>query len=245
MMEDQNIVPETENTVLNPQPPMSLISKMLGVFTDPKKTYTALAAKPDYLIPLILVVLASFVFTLIALPVIQKDTAEISRQRMLDRGMTQEQIDTFSAQQEKIGKISALAGAPFSTVAITIVASALLLFAGNIIMGGDAKYAQMLCVYSYASLIGLIGYAVRTVLIMAKGTILVYTSLAALFPPEMKNDLIFKIAGIFDIFVIWKIIVIGIGMGVMFKVDTKKPLLIVAAMYLLFALATALLTPKF
>lgn len=242
---EENLDIQSAGNIGEEKPQMNLIARLIGVFTEPKRTFQALAEKPDFILPLIIVMLAAFLSTLAALPIIQRDSAEIARERMFERGMTQEQVDAFAEQQEKIGAVSSLAGAPFSSLFITFVASGLLLFAGNVVMGGNANYKQMLCVFSYASLIGIISFAVRAVLMLSKDSIWVYTSLAALFPPDMKNDLIFRIAGIFDIFVIWKIIVVAIGMGVMYKVETRKPLIIISILYLIFAAVTTAMTPKF
>lgn len=214
---------------------MSMIARIAGIFLDPRKTFLSLEPRPDYIVPLILIVLVVFVCTWAAWPVIETSSMEMMQEKLTDRGMEQDQIDQFLENQQKFGKISGLAGGPISTVLIMFIVSGILLFAGNMVLGGDSTYKKMLCVFSYASLVGIIAHIIRTVLIISKGTIEVYTSLAALFPLDMKETMIFKIAGIFDVFTIWKIIVIAIGMGVMYRMDYKKPLIVVGLLYVIFA----------
>ena len=222
---------------------MSFIARIAGVFLDPRKTFLSLEHKPDFIVPLVLLALVVFVCTWAAWPVIEASSMEMMQERLLDRGMEQDQIDQFMEQQQKFGKVSGLAGGPVSTFFIALIVSGILLFAGNIVMGGNSTYKQMLCVYSYSSLIGIIAYIIRTILMMMKGTIHVYTSLAALFPLDMKDSMVFKTAGIFDVFTIWKIIVIAIGMGVMYRMDFKKPLIVVGALYLIFAAVSMNIMP--
>lgn len=224
-----------QNDYSTPESPgMSMMAKIMGIFLDPKRTFRSLTAKPDFVVPLIIVVLASFIFTWIAWPVIQASSLELTRQNLYERGMEQEQIDKVIEQQKKFGGIWGLAGAPVSVLIITFILAGILLFAGNIVLGGDASYLQMLSVFCYASLISVISYAVRTALILAKGTIKVYTSLAVFMPADLSDTVWFKIANIFDVFVIWKIVVIAIGMGIFYKIKTQKPLLVISILYLIF-----------
>lgn len=214
---------------------MSLTARIAGIFLDPKKTFLSLEPRPDFIVPLILTALVVFACTWAAWPVIETSSLEMMQEKLIDRGMEQNQIDRFLENQQKFGKVWGLAGGPVSTVLIAFIVSGILLFAGNMILGGDSTYKKMLCVYSYASLVGIIGHLIRTFLIMSKGSIQVYTSLAALFPLDMKDTTIFKIAGIFDVFTIWKIIIIAVGMGVMYRMDYKKPLIVVSLLYVIFA----------
>jgi hypothetical protein len=117
----------------------------------------------------------------------------------------------------------------------------ILLFVGNIIMGGDANYKKMLSLYSYSSLIGIFSHVVNLVLMLKKQTMEVYTSLAAFFPASAKESILFKIAGVFDIFMIWQLMVVAIGMSVMYQITTRKSFIVIGILYILFsAIAIAL-----
>jgi len=237
MGEKLNDRAEVVETDVSP-PPLSLIGRIFNIFSDPRKTFTTLEKKPDFLVPLLLVVLAAFIFTYIAWPVIEKSTREYSRTYMEERGMPQEEIDTALQQQQKYGKIGGMFGLPLTTVIMTLLVSAILLFAGNIILGGNAKYKQIFSLYCYASLIDIIAYAVRMVLILLKDDTRVYTSLAALLPPDSYKEFWFKLANIADVFVIWKIVVIAIGMSVFYRISTRKPMITVALLYVVFGLVS-------
>ena len=131
---------------------MSLIAKILGIFLDPKRTFTSLRHKPDYIVPLTLLVFATIITTWIAWPVIEVSSMEMMEERMIDRGMDDAQIEQMKEQQQKFGKISGMVGAPISTVLMAFIISGVLLFAGNIVMGGNAKYGQILSIYCYTSI---------------------------------------------------------------------------------------------
>ena len=235
-MEENNSI-ETISGYDDPDEPksMSLTGKILGIFLDPKRTFTSLRHKPDFIVPLALLVFATFLTTWIAWPVIEVSSMEMMEEGMIDRGMDEAQIEQMKVQQQKMGKLFGMVGAPFSTVLMAFIISGVLLFAGNIVMGGNAKYGQILSIYCYTSLISIISLTVRTILIMGKSSLEIYTSPAALFPADMSDGIVFKIANIFDVFVIWEIIVLSIGMGIIYSIDTRKPLITVSMLYLLFA----------
>jgi len=222
----------------SPPPQMSVFAKIIGIFLEPRKTFNALEKKPDFIIPLVLVVIVAFILTYISSPILQQSTLEMSRERMMDQGMTETQIQLALEQQQKYGKIGGLIAVPLTSLLSPLIIAAVLLFAGNILLGGNAKYKQLFSLYCYTSLIDIITYAVRTILILIKQDIRVYTSLAALLPPDYYKLFWFKFANIFDIFVIWKIIVVSIGMSVLYRISTRKPLITVSLIYLIFALVS-------
>ncbi len=236
-MGELNEQAEVVETEVSP-PPLSLIARITNIFSDPRKTFVALEKKPDFLVPLLLVVLTAFIFTYIAWPVIEQSSQEISRTYMENKGMSEEQIETALQQQQKYGKIGGVFGLPITTVIMTLLVSAILLFAGNIILGGNAKFKQIFSLYCYGSLIDIIAYAVRMVLILLKDDIRVYTSLAALLPPDSYKEFWFKLANIADVFVIWKVVVIAIGMSVFYRIPIKKPLITVSLLYVVFGLVS-------
>jgi len=212
---------------------MSLIAKIVGVFLDPKRTFTSLDRKPDFWAPLIIIVALSLVFTTLAWPIIEESSLEMRRGALEKTDMSQGEIDRALEIQMKAGKIPGIVSIVISTLVIAFIVAGALLFAGNVIMGGESSYKKMMSVYCYSSLIGLISTAIRLPMILSKKTLEIYFSPAAFFPAEMKDALAFKIAAIFDIFVIWKIILIAIGMGIVYKTKTEKPLIVVGVMYLL------------
>jgi len=206
---------------------ISLVARMAGVFLDPRRTFISLDKKPDFVVPLIIVMVTATLFTLLAWPVIEAMQIE----QMTERGLNSEQIEQFKS----IGKISGLIAPALMVVIGAVIVSAILLFVGNILMGGSSSYKKVFSVYCYAGLISIISYAVKVALILSKGSMEVYTSPAAFFPASAKDTVLFKAAAVLDVFAIWQLIVIAVGMSVLFKTNFQKSVTVLGTMYVIYA----------
>jgi hypothetical protein len=109
---------------------------------------------------------------------------------------------------------------------IPIFAAALALFWGNFVWAGRATFAQLMSVMSYASLIHGLGALAVLPLVFATDSVLVGYSLASLVPDKMDNIVLYTALSKIDIFIIWEIIVVGIGMSIIYNVSRNKGLLI-------------------
>ena len=77
-------------------------------------------------------------------------------------------------------------------ILLFIIAGILLLIA-RYGLGGEVSYGQMLAVWGYSSLIGIIAIIVRTPLMLAKETAMVYTGLGMLIPDEMLKTFLGRV----------------------------------------------------
>lgn len=238
---------DNEITEVPPEPQLQLSSmaKIAGIFLDPRRTFESLVIKPDFIVPLILVVLISLVFTIVAWPVIEKESIEAQRTIMEDRGLSEEQIESAIRTQKEMGKYFGYIGAPISVIISTLIISGILLFMGNVLIGGASKFKNVLSIFAYSSLIDIPSYTIKLILVMNKGTLKVYTSLALFFPQSAEDTMLFKLAAVFDIFVIWQVIVISIGMAALYKCTTQKALTLVGTLFILFNAARIIIGGAF
>jgi len=226
--------PETEvEVVTEDSERMSLAAKITGVFLDPKRTFISLERKPDFIVPLLIVMVAALIFTFVAWPIIEKTVLPLQVERMQEQGLSEEKIDGFL----KISKILGIVGPPLTVLVGSLVVSAILLFAGNILLGGSSKFNKVFSVYCYTSLITVLAYAVKLALVMSKKSMQVYISPAALFPAEAGDSVWFKVAGVFDVFAIWQLVVIAIGLGVLFRTTFQKSMTVMGTLYVFYAAA--------
>jgi hypothetical protein len=80
---------------------------------------------------------------------------------------------------------------------------------------------------------------------MVKKTAQVHTSLAAIMPSGSDESLLFKILSHTDIFTIWEIWLISLGLAIVYKFSTKKAATLVIGLYLvyvIFAVGFSMLT---
>jgi hypothetical protein len=105
---------------------------------------------------------------------------------------------------------------------IPIIAAALGMFWGNFVFAGNAKFKEVLSVMSYGSLVYALGFIFVIPLMMASDSFLASYSFAAFVSePELKSVLYVFLSKI-NLFLIWEIIVIGIGLSVLYKIPRNK-----------------------
>jgi hypothetical protein len=103
-------------------------------------------------------------------------------------------------------------------------------------MGGDSSYRSILSVYSYSALVTIPALIVKLPLIMMKETVNVQTSLALLLSPDAKDSFLYKVFSSFDIFTVWQVILVSMGLGVMYRHSTKKALTAVVILWMIWIL---------
>jgi len=107
---------DTELTDNTQSPQMGLLNRIVGIFTSPGRTAEAIGAKPNWLVPAIIIVLLMLLFTYLAKPVIIQETITRVQQMMEGKGTPQDQIDTvLNRMQTSMGGIRMFVGVVVTT----------------------------------------------------------------------------------------------------------------------------------
>jgi hypothetical protein len=130
-----------------------------------------------------------------------------------------------------------MAIAPAGTVISLIIVAAILFFVFNVLMGGESGFRRVFSVYCYSALIAVPAMIVKFPLVMMKGNINVQTSLGLLLSPEAKGSFLHSVLSSFDIFTVWQVILLSMGLGVMYKFTTKKAFTTVLILWIIWILA--------
>jgi hypothetical protein len=199
---------------------MSFVSRLVNIFVAPSRVFQFLAQKPLWVTPLLVI---SLYVPLIQGIIFNSETGkEGMRQEMLKNPMaaqlSQEQMDERIAMMGKIVPISTLVIAPVITFALAGV----VYFLFSILLGGEVTYKQSLSAWTHTGLIGLVGGAVQTSLVFLKGSVRPNTSLAAFLPFLDEESFAYQLLQTFDLFIIWQLAVLAIGMGMLSRVGTRK-----------------------
>ena len=218
------------------QKEMGALEKIMNVFFAPRKTFESVDRKPDWLIPMVIVVIVSLVFTIIAMPIIMPEQMAKQREKMEEKGMTNEQIEKAQEMGAKVGKFVGPISSIVVVVVVLLVISGIYLFAGNIVLGGKTIFKKVLAVVCYSSLIGSLGQLILLPLVMTKKTMSVSFSLASFMSPDASETALYHILKHIDLFAFWQIIVAGIGIAVIYKFTTKKSIIMVASLYVIYIL---------
>lgn len=200
---------------------MSEIARLTGVFFEPKKAFEDVVARPRWIVPMILTILFGLVFTTVLGSRIGWD--RVMQQQMESRleKMTPEQRAAAEQGMEiqkkfapVIGYVAAVFYAPVSYL---IVAGVLLgIVAG--IMSTPVKFKQMYAIMCYASMPGLIFVVLAVVVMFLKANPADFNiqnplafNFGAFMDPKASSKFLYAVASAFDIFTIWKIVLIAIG----------------------------------
>jgi len=217
--------------------------KFLGVYFSPRETFESIDRKPDWVIPLLILSFLSAAFIIIVAPILREAQVETMMEL---RDMSEEEAREFVEMGAPVQRIAAPVGAFIGTFIAALVVSAVLLFGGNIILGGQSSFKKVLSVYSYTGLgVGLVSLLIKTPLILSKGTMNIQTSPAVLLSEEIKESFIYRLLAKFDIFTIWQIALISVGLGVIYKFTTKKAATMVVSFWILWILISLALVSLF
>lgn len=240
MNESNETIPETP--VEEQAPHMSALQRIAGVFSAPQKTFEDIAANPTWVVPFIIVLVFSMALTHLLKEAIVEDykSSPAYEKLMEDDRLSVEQVERARDIQIAGMRNFAWAGAGVSTTLAMVLSTIVLLFVGNIILGGSAKFRQIFSLFCWAGLIGLLGYVLRFPIAFQKTTMKVYFSPAVLLSPGAEESALFKIAAALDIFVIWRVILLAIGFAAIYRFTFGKSLATVGGLYVLLVLGGVL-----
>ena len=200
----------------------NVVQKIVGVFFSPKETFEAINRKPDWLIPLVVIVILTLVFSMITMPITMPEQMEKQREKMEERGMSDDQIDQAMASGEKMGKIMAPVGIIVGVPIVLLFFTLIVWFVGNVILGGQTTFKNMFSVYTYSSLIGTFGFMLTALLMLMQKTADVHFSFALLLPVEQADTALYQFLKGLNLFSIWQYAVLAIGFAVIYKFSMKK-----------------------
>ena len=113
--------------------------------------------------------------------------------------------------------------APISTF-VMLFGAAILLLGLVKLMGGEGTYSQMMAVYAYSSLIGILKAIVVTPLLVSKETMVIQPGLGILFSDELLQTFAGRFLSMFELFTVWQAIVASMGLAIVGKIAFGKAL---------------------
>jgi len=204
---------------------------MVGVFTSPTEAFTAFNRSPR----LIAVILVIFALGLIT----NYFTTEYSAQMQYDMVSQStiippqqlEQMKEEAANPNRVtGALFAAIGQFIGMILISLVAWGL----GSFVMGGDSTFKKVWGATLLGGLIPMVGGIVKLPLMMARESMYVSFGLAALFPEKDFTSIFYSILFYFDAFMIWGLIVTGIGYGIIFNISKGKGITVALILDIIF-----------
>ncbi|MDQ6803242.1 MAG: YIP1 family protein [Acidobacteriota bacterium] len=219
-----------------PGPKPSGFQRIIGVLISPDETFASIARQPDFLAPLLLILILAVVGGIIFAQ--RVDFAAPAREAMEQRGnMSEAQMESALKISAAIGKIFSY-GAPVVSVIVLLIVSAVLLLAFRM-MGGEGTFKQAFAATVYAWMPLTILNIILLVIIMAK------TGITALDLPTLvmsnpaflvtmkEHPFLFALLASIDIFTIWTLVLFIFGFSHLSKFSKSKSAAVVITVWVI------------
>lgn len=247
----------TSPSIPTPEPavaPLSQGARIVNTYIAPSKTFNDLKRSASWWAPWLLVSIVAVVFLIVVGHYVGWEQTARTSIAQSNRADQFDKLDPAQqAQQLHIAAIITQAIA-YSTPAIIVIAylliAAVLMGTFNLGLGTSVPFKVSLAIVVYSGLPGIIGSLLGTISIIVGGMSgsldreafnlknPVATNLAYFMDP-MGNKFAYGMASALDVFVIWGIILMGIGFACNSKVKKGTAIGTVAGWYILYKLIGA------
>jgi len=213
------------------QEEMNLQTRLMHVFRDPGRSFAAIVGREsanDWLVPVLLACVVGVAAHFLTVDLVTDLGAPAAREQIAE--MTEAEREQYVQGMQMLrqhGWMMVPIGMFFSLV---VVAGVLLVFS-RYLFNKEVDYRQMLAIKGYATLVLIPEWIVRVPLILIEGTADVYTGPGAFVPAEMANSFFGKMLIGINLFDIWQIWIMGIGLAAMSKVSVRKATLLLLILW--------------
>jgi len=197
--------------------PRDLLARAVGILTSPRHTFAGVIAHPKWLGMLALTVAIGMVCTGTLLSTEKGQVALVDQQVRTLESFGQAVDDAAYAQLEErsryggaIGAVQMLVVAPL--VALVVAGASYRLFA---VSGGSGTFRQVFAVVVHSGVVLAIQQLFVTPLNYVRESISGATNLAVFLPMLDEGSLPARFFGMIDLFIVWWIVTLAIGLSVL------------------------------
>jgi len=221
-----------------------LPARILGVFLQPRATFDALAAAPRSADVLAIALVAAFAATALAL---ETATGELALLDQLERTASAFGKPMDDSQYKTLQEISGH-GTAYAFVTALVAGPVLALGVSTALVaalrppaGVTVTFRQVLAITSHASVILALRQVLAAPLIYARETLASPLALSMFFTLLDEGSPLARFAGMIDLFVIWWIVVLAIGVSVVYRRRMARIAAAFAGVYVVLAALVALM----
>ena len=219
------------------------VGRAIRVLFAPAQVFTELERKPEWLVPIIICVLVAILSSIILIPSV---ILPHQRELLEERGLTEEQMEAARPWLEGgrtmiIAVVTSVVGTP---IVLLIVAGVFHLVCG-LLLGGQANFVRTFSVASFAWMVSLPESIVKVPLALASKSAEVQTSLGLLMARDPAAGFGYRFVQSFlahiDIFSVWKVLLLAIGVSVMFRFTRQKSYYVAGGIWVVYILLASAL----
>lgn len=225
---------------------MEMINRIIGIFIQPRKVFESFPESPrlvDWLIPLLLLFVIGGISSKLTAPLVMDYRYEaIANNPDIPDDKKEEILEKFDTEESGAGMLLTMA-----IVGGTIwylIQSGILFGLGSLVLGGAMNFISIWTLVLYVNLIGILEFLVKIPIILSTGNLKVEMGLSLLLPDSMAGTMLHNLLFQFDIFSIWRVVLIGLGMSILFQLDRRKTYLVLFGAWGVAALVSAVLLAR-
>jgi hypothetical protein len=216
--------------------PKSLPARFVGIITSPRETYESVTAHPVWFGMLALVAVHNG--TPRRRASVDKNWSDAWLDMMVARGVSDQQLQGMQRIAPFVGYFAA--GQFLILLPIfALVISGILFAVFNAAMGGTSTFKQNLAVVVHAGPISILSALFTMPLNYWRGTMSSGTNLGVLLPMLPEKSFAAQFLGLIDLFLIWQLVVLSIGLAVLYRRRTQPIATALLAVYVVIALIIA------
>ena len=233
------------NTAVEPgaaPAPQSLIARFIGIITAPRPVFAAVAAVPKVfgIFAITTVLVAAFT----ALPL----TTDEGQQAALDQQISSMRSFGVQVTPELESRLEQGAGRmPYTTgISVLVISPILLLIVSGIFfavfnaaLGGEASFKQVTAIVAHAGVISALSAVFAGIVNYARGGMGSVTTIASLLPMIPEQSFLGHLLGAIDVFLIWYVLVLALGLAVLYRRRTQPIAIGLFAVYAVIAIGIA------
>jgi hypothetical protein len=219
---------------------MSLAARFFGVITSPRATYESIVAHPKWfgMLALSAIAVAVLVGGLLMTKVGQDAWFDAATNRP---GIADQQLQAMEKFAPYVGYVTVASMLIFMPLMLVLV-SGILFAVFNAALGGTATFKQVFTVAVHAGPIGVLSQLFTVPMNYARGTMTSSTTLYVLVQSFVdETTFAAKFLGMIDIFLVWQLIVLSMGLAVLYRRRTQPIATTLLVVYAVIAVIVAFL----
>jgi hypothetical protein len=214
------MTPETLQPVEPEEKGMGEASRIAGIFFEPGKTFEDIARRPTWVVPLVLIIVCALIMMFLF-------AQHVGWERMIRHQyetnprlaqMDPQQRARAMEMQIKFSGVGAYAGVILGIPIVDLVWALVLLGIVKGIMGAPVRFKQVFAVVVWAGIIGIVSTVLVIIVMFLKNpddfnlqNPLVFNP-GALMDPLTTSKFVYSLASSLDLFTLWLLVLIGIGL---------------------------------
>jgi hypothetical protein len=226
---------------------MNLAARFVGIITSPKATFASVVAHPKWLGMLAVTTVLIAAFSALPLTTPAGRQAGLDQQVESMKSLGFEVNDQMYDQMEKSSQM-----APYTTgisvlfisPIFTIVVAGILFAIFNAAMGGEASFKQVFTVLVHASAVSALSTVFSGIINYFRGGVSSAANLGALLPMLPQGSFVANLLGTVDVFLIWYIIVLAMGLAVLYRRRTQPIAISLMVFYAVIAVIIAVVKSR-